>query len=159
MTSISAKRILIIDDDAAMLRALYKVLSGEGAVVASASWAGEAMDHLTRGLEHFDLIITDIRMPILGGRTILGAVAVALPHVPIIVITAFGSAELKEECLRKGAAAFLEKPLDTAQLLRVIEDALASSEPEIRGRQVSAARLADGPVSTGQADVCGHKKG
>src|SRR5689334_1738197 len=104
-----------------MLRALSKVLSGEGAVVTSACWAGEAMEHLTKKLEHFDLIITDLKMPILGGQTILGAVSVALPHVPVIVITAFGTSELKDECLGRGAAAFLEKPLDTSQLLAAIE--------------------------------------
>lgn len=127
--SINEKSILVIDDDAAMLRALNKVLNSEGAVVTSASWAGEAMEHLTNKLEGFDLIITDLRMPILGGQTILGAVSVALPYVPVIIITAFGSPELKSDCLNKGAAAFLEKPLDTPQLLEAIEHAFAPHKP------------------------------
>src|SRR5690349_1707530 len=121
MTSINGKSILIIDDDAAMLRALNKVLSGEGAVVANASWAGEVMERLADKQGCFDLIITDLRMPILDGQSILGAVKAALPRMPVIVITAFGSPELKAECLDKGAAAFLEKPLDTPQLLEAIE--------------------------------------
>jgi len=129
MMSINGKSILVIDDDAAMLRALNKVLSGAGAVVTSSSWAGEAMEHLTNKSERFDLIITDLRMPILGGRTILGAASVALPHVPVIIITAFGSPELKAECLSTGAAAFLEKPLDTPQLLAAIERVFSASEP------------------------------
>jgi len=79
------------------------------------------MDHLTDKFEPFDLIITDLRMPILGGETILGAVSAALPHVPVIIITAFGTPELRAECLQKGAAGFLEKPLDTPQLLEAIE--------------------------------------
>jgi DNA-binding NtrC family response regulator len=129
--SINAKSILIIDDDAAMLRALTRVLRGEGAFVTSASWAGEALDHLTRHSRQFDLIITDLRMPILGGQTILGAASVALPDIPVIVITAFGTPELKAQCLQRGAAAFLEKPLDTIHLLAAIGSALSrgASEP------------------------------
>jgi DNA-binding NtrC family response regulator len=121
MNSVNQKSILIIDDDAAMLRALNKVLSGEGAVVASASWAGEIMERLADNQGHFDLIITDLRMPILNGRSVLGAVKAALPDVPVIVMTAFGSPEIEAECREKGAAAFLEKPLDTPQLLAALE--------------------------------------
>ena len=129
MTNIDGKSILVIDDDAAMLRALSKVLSAEGAVVTRSCWAGEAMEHLANKSERFDLVMTDLCMPFFGGRTILGAVAAAFPQVPVIVITAFGSAELKAQCLGRGAAAFLEKPLDTPQLLAVIEGVFLSLRP------------------------------
>ena len=128
MNNINEKAILIIDDDAAMLRALSKVLSGEGAVVASASWAGEIMERLADNQGHFDLIITDLRMPILNGNSVLGAVKAALPEVPVIVMTAFGSPEVEAECLEKGAAAFLEKPLDTPQLLAALERVFSTSK-------------------------------
>jgi DNA-binding NtrC family response regulator len=128
MNNVNKKTILIIDDDAAMLRALNKVLSGEGAVVASASWAGEIMERLADNQGHFDLIITDLRMPILNGRSVLGAVKAALPEVPVIVMTAFGSPEVEAECLEKGAAAFLEKPLDTPQLLAALERVFSTSK-------------------------------
>ena len=133
MTNIRQKSILIVDDDAAMLRALNKVLSGEGAVVASASWAGEVMERLADNQGHFDLIITDLRMPILNGQSILGAVKAALPEVPVIVMTAYGSPEVEAACLDKGAAAFLEKPLDTPQLLAAIERVFAAPKPNREG--------------------------
>jgi len=125
MPNIKAKSILIVDDDPALLRALTKVLTAEGAVVANASWAGEVMERLADHQGHFDLIITDLRMPILNGKSVLGAVRKALPEVPVIVMTAYGSPEVEAECLDKGAAAFLEKPLDTPQLLAAIEDAFS----------------------------------
>jgi DNA-binding NtrC family response regulator len=133
MTKIKEKAILIVDDDAAMLRALSKVLSGEGAVVASANWAGEVMERLADNQGHFDLIITDLRMPILKGQSILRAVKAALPEVPVIVMTAFGSPEVEAECLEKGAAAFLEKPLDTPQLLAAIERVFSAPKPSRKG--------------------------
>jgi DNA-binding NtrC family response regulator len=133
MTSINGKSILVIDDNAAMLRALKKVLSSEGGVVSIASWVGEVMERLTDKQGCFDLIITDLRMPVLGGQSILGAVKAALPEVPVIVITAFGSPELQAECLEKGAAAFLEKPLDTPQLLAAIDRVFLTRRP--RGKR------------------------
>jgi DNA-binding NtrC family response regulator len=77
----------------------------------------------------FDLIVTDLRMPVLKGQSILRAVKYALPEVPVIVMTAFGSPEIETECLDKGAAAFLEKPLDTPQLLAAIGRVLSTPEP------------------------------
>jgi DNA-binding NtrC family response regulator len=144
MTSIHRKSILVIDDDAAMLRAVNKVLSAEGAVVTTASWAGEAMERLTDKTLRFDLVITDLRMPILSGHTILGAVATALPEVPVIITTAFGSPEIKAECLRKGAAAFLEKPLETQQLLEAIEQALSAEKPPSPGSSFGRGSLESG---------------
>ncbi len=128
-TAIHGKSILVIDDDAALVRALNKVLTGAGAIVTTAAYAGEAMEQLTDKLKLFDLIITDLRMPILGGQAIVGAVAVAQPKVPVIVISAFGNPEVKAQCLQNGAAAFLEKPLDTPQLLAAIERVLPAGEP------------------------------
>jgi DNA-binding NtrC family response regulator len=121
MSIIKGRAILVIDDDAGMLRALDKVLTSEGAVVAKASWVAEAMERLAEKAGMFDLIITDLRMPVLQGQSILRAVKAAMPEVPVIVITAFASAELRAECVRAGAAAFLEKPLEAPELLAVIE--------------------------------------
>lgn len=151
---INGKFILIIDDDQAMLRALTKVLAAEGGLVTSAGWAGEAMDHLKDGSEGFDLVITDLRMPILGGEAILSAVKTALPWVPVIVITAFGNPEVKAECLNQGAAAFLEKPLETDQLLQAIHNALAPTgkhraQPSDDGKR---ADKSGGPLSRLERD-------
>jgi DNA-binding NtrC family response regulator len=161
MNGLCNKSVLIIDDDAAMLRALNKVLTGEGAITTNAAWAGEAIERLTNKFERFDLIITDLRMPLIGGRTILGAVAVALPHVPVIIITAFATPEIKAECLRAGAAAFLEKPLDTQQLLATIELAFTPPEPKAarRSRSRGGAKTADASADDNETGVLGHSGG
>jgi DNA-binding NtrC family response regulator len=129
MNCINGKSILVIDDDAGMLRALEKVLRSEGGTVATASWVGEVMERLTESKGGVDLIITDLRMPVLNGQSILRAVKAALPKVPVIIITAFGGPEARSECMQAGAAAFLEKPLDTPQLLAAIERVFSSRKP------------------------------
>ena len=121
MKKIHEKSILIIDDDAGMLRALDKVLTGAGAVVTRAQSAGDAVEILTVRKEKFDLVITDLRMPFVTGLTVVCAIHQIFPELPVIVLTAFGSADVKAECFRQGAAAFLEKPLDASELLAAVE--------------------------------------
>ena len=121
------KRILVADDDEGMLRALRKVLTAEGAIVTAAKWAGDAVDVLT-SRSPVDLVITDLRMPLVTGLTLVYSIHQLFPRLPVIVLTAFGNAELKAECLRQGAAAFLEKPLDITELLSAIENVFASQD-------------------------------
>ena len=117
---------MIADDDERMLRALDKVLTGQGANVIATKWAGDAIDVLTQRDRSVDLVITDLRMPIVTGATLVYAVHQIFPDLPVIVLTAFGDSALKTECLHQGAAAFLEKPLDTSQLLTAIAAVFAS---------------------------------
>jgi len=126
MKNLRDKSVLIVDDDARMLRALDKVLSSEGCAVTCASWVGDAIEILTEHKKPIHLVITDLRMPFVTGITGLYGIHKLLPDLPVIVLTAFGSPDVKAECLRQGAAAFLEKPLDASQLLDVIEDVFTS---------------------------------
>jgi two-component system C4-dicarboxylate transport response regulator DctD len=135
-TSIGGKSILVVDDEEAMLRALRKVLTGEGALVTSTCKPLEAAAHLTTSLERFDLIITDLRMPVLEGQNILGAVGVA---IPVIIITAFGNPEIRAQCLKVGAAAFLEKPLDAPHLIAVIAQVLGTTRHSAREARIRGA--------------------
>jgi DNA-binding NtrC family response regulator len=143
MRNIQNKSILVLDDDVRWLRALDKVLTGEGAIVTGAKWAGDMLDLLTARKIQFDLLITDLRMPFVTGLTVVYSVRKLIPTLPIIVLTAFGSPEVKAECLRQGAAAFLEKPLDTAGLLDVIEGVLASRPLNSEAATTSEAGIAD----------------
>lgn len=129
MKRVRGKSILVIDDDDAMLRALGKVLRNEGAEVTSASWGGEAADYLAQEQGKFDLVITDLRMPVISGGSLLLTVKGTFPDLPIIVISAYGSPEVKSQCIEMGASAFLEKPLDTRQLLNAVEETLSKASP------------------------------
>ncbi len=128
MKTLHNKLILVIDDDAGMLRALDKVLTGEGAVVTRASWAGDAVEILTAREKDFDLVITDLRMPFVTGLTVVFAVHKIYPGLPVIVLSAFGAPDVKAECFQQGAAAFLEKPLDTQELLAAVEKVFKSNQ-------------------------------
>ncbi len=134
MKDLQNKSILVIDDDSETRYALEKILSGKGAAVTCAEWAGDAVDILTKRDKRIDLVITDLRMPMISGVTIVYAVHEIFPNLPVIVLTGFTSPDLKEECRRQGAAAFLDKPLRSAQLMQAIKSVL--SEPS-REREIA----------------------
>lgn len=123
------KSVLVIDDDVGMLRALNKVLTAEGCMVASASSPEAAAKFLGSGEQCFDLVITDLRMPVIDGMGILRAVKHSYPDVPVIIITAYGSPEAKAESYQLGATAFLEKPVDAQRLLATIDRVLVPPPP------------------------------
>jgi DNA-binding NtrC family response regulator len=127
MTNICNKSVLIVDDDAGMLRALEKVLAGEGCKVTCATLVRDAIEILTQRKARIDLVITDLWMPVVTGLPGLYLIRNKFPDLPVIVLTAFGSPDFKAECLRLGAG-FLEKPLDTPQLLIAIEGVFASQK-------------------------------
>ena len=133
--NMNGKSILVVDEDAAMLRAMSELLAGTGAVVTTACGAAQAIAHLTEKSERFDLMISELRMPTVGGRTLLGAVAAVFPDLPVILMTAFDDPHIKAQCLTEGAAAFLEKPLDTPQLLTAIEGALSTRKKSVLARK------------------------
>jgi DNA-binding NtrC family response regulator len=109
-----------------MLRAVSKVLAREGMQVTGVSEPVTVVKKLADSEKRFDLVITDLRMPIFSGRGVL-ALASALPELPVIIITAFGGPDVEAQTLRLGAFAFLEKPVSAAQLIEVVKRALAQS--------------------------------
>ena len=126
MNELQDKSVLVVDDDPGMLRAVSKVLAREGMQVTGVSEPVTVVKKLADSEKRFDLVITDLRMPIFSGRGIL-ALASALPELPVIIITAFGGPDVEAQTLRLGAFAFLEKPVSAAQLIEVVKRALAQS--------------------------------
>ncbi len=107
-------RLLIIEDNQEMRSLLKDFFEGEGFEVDSVDDGAGAFPKLAR--MSFDLIITDIWMAGLSGLDILPAVKRINPHIPVIVITAFGSEEMRRRVMARGADAYLEKPLQLEKL-------------------------------------------
>ncbi|HTV41305.1 MAG TPA: response regulator [Candidatus Sulfotelmatobacter sp.] len=138
------KSVLIVDDDERMLRALDKVLTNEGATVMCSSWAGSAIGLLTEKRMPVDLVIVDLSMPFISGLTTMHAIHNHYPNLPIIVLTAYGSPVVKAECLREGAAAFLEKPLNSSVLIDAIKGVFELHENRTTG---------SGPMTRGAGET------
>jgi len=124
--------ILLVDDDAEVLKALTKVLEKEGYEVGAYTDARAAISFINETKKRFDLVVTDVSMPGMNGTAFLTAVKAAFPQTPVIIITAFGDWGEYMEALRVGAFEYLSKPLEKAELLAVVRRALANGTGQAR---------------------------
>ena len=113
-------RIMIIEDDEEMRSLMKDFFEEEGFETDSASNGVDGLRILSK--DHFDLVITDIRMPGLTGLDILPRIRRLKPETPIIVITAYGSNDVRRRSLERGATTYLEKPIHLSKLRTVIRE-------------------------------------
>lgn len=110
-----AKRVLIIDDDPAVLRSCEKVLGGGGYELKTAMRGDVALRLLHE--EDFDVVLTDLRLPDTSGMNILKEMKSRSPDTEVIVMTAFGTIEKAVEAVKLGAYDFITKPFETVERL------------------------------------------
>jgi two-component system, NtrC family, response regulator HydG len=115
-------RLLVADDDEAVRLSLERTLTREGYGVVLAPDGQAALDRLRQG--GIDLLLSDLRMPGLTGLELLKLAKEVAPDVDVILLTAFGTVEEAVRAMKDGAIDFLTKPLQRAQLLRVVRQAL-----------------------------------
>ena len=111
---------MIIEDDEEMRSLLKDFFEEEGFEIDSVSNGVDALRKLSK--DHFDIVITDIRMPGLTGLDILPRIRRLKPEIPIIVMTAYGSDDLRRRSLERGATIYLEKPIHLSKLRRLIRE-------------------------------------
>ncbi len=114
------KRILLVEDEDKLRRALELHLRSLGFEVSVASSAEEALGAIDRS----DLVLTDLRLPGMDGVEFLSRVRLTNSVSPVILMTAYGTVESAVEAMRKGASDFLTKPFSLDHLTSVVERAL-----------------------------------
>jgi DNA-binding response OmpR family regulator len=117
-------RVLIIEDDEEMRSLLKDFFVEEGFDTDSVSKGYDALGML--GKKSFDLVITDIRMPGLTGLDILPRIKKLQPSISIIIITVFGSEEVRRRAYERGATLYLEKPIQFQKLRELIHQMVLS---------------------------------
>lgn len=113
-------RILIADDEKNMRNTLANILTREGYHVSKAASGEEAVE-LCAG-EDFDVVLMDVRMPGIDGVEAFRQIRRHREGVRIIMMSAYSVDELKQAALDQGAIAFLAKPLDVEQVIRLVSD-------------------------------------
>jgi two-component system NtrC family sensor kinase len=114
--------ILIVDDEHDIRRLLREMLAFEGHEVTEAASGAEALELLRKAA--FDLVVTDVRMPAMGGLELLHRVREASPSTEVIVATAYAELDTAIECLRAGAFDLLRKPFNLQELFTCVSRAL-----------------------------------
>ncbi len=112
-------KILVVDDQANMCWILEKVLTQAGYTVSTVCNAGEAIE-IASAAGVIDAAIIDYRLADANGFMILDALKVMYPDISAILITSYGSSDLKKTALKHGFKAFLDKPFRNAELLAML---------------------------------------
>jgi two-component system response regulator FlrC len=120
--------ILIVDDEPSMRMALSESLISCGYSVDTAIDGQDALIKLSKN--NFKLVITDLRMPKLGGMEVLKSIKRDSPGTHVIVITAYGTINTAIEAMKEGASEFIMKPFSLEDLEGVVKAVLHTSEQD-----------------------------
>jgi CheY-like chemotaxis protein len=165
-------RVLVVDDEPAMRLTVGANLELEGFDVVSAASGAEALKLASEG--HFDLVLTDVRMPGMNGVELFRELRKRHTELPVLLMTAFAAEGLVEQALGEGVFTLLPKPfsIDTlvaalttarqAPLVLIVDDAPPVAETTaaaLRELGVRAEAVTTGPeaievVQQGKVDVC-----
>ena len=119
--------ILVVDDELSMREFLKILLEKEGFEVITASEATSAIDLIKK--QDFDLILSDIKMPGMGGLTLLEKIKEINASLPVIMITAYASPENAVIAMKSGAFDYITKPFKVDEILKIIKSAISAVVP------------------------------
>ena len=127
-------KVLVIDDEQIVLNSVKKIL-GQGEYEVETTSSGR------QGLEwalgkSYDVVLTDVRMPDMGGMLILRDIKKARPSIPVIIITGYANVQTATQAMKLGAAEYIEKPFTPDQLLRAVHTAVDRAAALDMQRQV-----------------------
>ena len=133
--------ILVVDDDPLVLSGFKEVLEREGYQVVAVGSGRDALDRIDE--RSFDVVLTDLLMPRVGGLDVLRSAQAKYPHCIVIVVTAFASVRSAVEALRLGAHDYLIKPCEELELLFRVRMGIehANLRAELRERELDAEKM------------------
>jgi len=119
-------RLLVIDDEKNIREGLAEALQDEGYDVVCAENGDEGWNVFSNG--DIDLVITDLKMPGIGGEELLKRILSQAPGFPVIILTGHGTVETAVTAMRDGAWDFMSKPVDLDHLSLKVKRALENRE-------------------------------
>lgn len=127
-------RILVADDEKAIRDGCHRVLSSRGYETRLAENGQVAVEILSS--DRIDILLLDLKMPIMGGEEVLEIVRDRYPNVPVIIITGHGTVDTAVDCMKKGAYDFITKPFQVDPFLITVRRAADKRRLEEQARQL-----------------------
>lgn len=116
----SRAHILVVDDEPLLRRMLRGILVREGFNAVKCAGDGEAaLQKLAK--EHYDIVLTDVRMPRMSGIELLIRIKKEYPHIAVVVMTGFGDIHTPEEAQSLGADEYITKPFKASEIEVIVE--------------------------------------
>ena len=145
-----ASEILLVEDRESLRSMLAETLGGEGYRVEAVATGDEAVRRLSNG-RRYALVLTDLRLPGADGLAVLDAALANDPSVPVVLLTGYGTVETAVTAMKRGAADFLNKPVDVDLLLLLVK-----RHVEARRSAVAHALLAEEAGLAGMPRILGR---
>lgn len=121
-------RILVVDDEHVIREVLTDFLAMEGFDVRTAEDGVQALAELSR--THFDLVLSDLKMPNMGGIELLEAIAKNMPDVVTVIMTGFGTVETAIDAMKRGAYDYIMKPFKMEEVVHTVRRGLEKRKLE-----------------------------
>jgi response regulator RpfG family c-di-GMP phosphodiesterase len=112
-------RILVVDDEKLIREVLADFLSLEGFVVRTAEDGAAAVAELNRS--RYDMVISDLKMPNMGGLELLKEVATRFPETLTVIMTGFGTVETAIDAMKRGAYDYILKPFKVEEIVHIVQ--------------------------------------
>ncbi len=142
-----SSKILIVDDEEAVRFFIADALSRAGWKVHEADSGEAALAALSE--QSFDVMLLDLRMPGMGGLTVMRQVKERWPEVTIIIMTAYASLDSAIEAVRQGAFDYLRKPCSVDDIMGCVNRAMAKKEAQTRQIQTNTDITPPAPAAIG----------
>lgn len=149
LRSLKPRRVLVVDDEQIARTNLEHVFVKEGYQVVTAADGVEAMERLKQS--PVDIVISDLKMSRMDGLQLLGQIREHAPQTEVVLVTGYGTVDCAVTALRQGAAHYLCKPVDIAELKKTVREVLERK----RSIQISRGPVLcfSGPPGTGKTSV------
>jgi two-component system phosphate regulon sensor histidine kinase PhoR len=113
--------VLVADDERPIRDGCQRVLTAQGFQVLTAENGRDALDLISK--EAVDMLLLDLKMPVMSGEEVLEAVRAHYPDIPVIIITGHGTVDTAVDCMKKGAYDFITKPFQVDQFMITVRRA------------------------------------
>jgi len=114
--------ILVVDDDAIVIKSCRRILESEGYEVSTAPGADQALEMMRTS--DYDLLLIDVKMPKRDGMYLMREIKKNWPEIPTIIMTGYPTSETIAEVLKLGATLFIPKPFRPDELIKSIRQAV-----------------------------------
>lgn len=150
--------VLVVDDEESLRHALRRGLGRAGFDPTEAATGREAVDLFAAG--GFHAVLTDLRLPDLGGLDLVAIFTEMDAEVPVVVMTGYGSVETAMEAMRRGAVDYVQKPFEVLEVVHVLERALQERNLTQENRRLRALverRFSDGDFTQVERELAAHR--
>jgi len=120
------RRILVVDDQESMRTLLRDMLEVIGHEVVLADGGDQALSVLRQN--EFDLVLSDLNMPGMDGSALLKAVKSTHPHLPVVIITGYGTFHTEKRVMKEGADGYISKPCTLAKIERTLASIIGAKQ-------------------------------